>query len=131
MSFVRRYGLDALVVFAALESALEVGLAGGGGDPPSLSAWLAVPAIAAVPLTLLWRRRFPFGAPAALWLLGAALSFVDGRLIVYSLGTYGSGMAAAFLLGNLDEARQARLGLAVVLGCAAIVVYNDPQHAAG
>ncbi len=28
------------------------------------------------------RRRFPFAAPAAVWLLAAALSFVDGRLVV-------------------------------------------------
>ena len=30
---------------------------------------------------LLWRRRFPFAAPAAVWLLAATLSSVDGRLI--------------------------------------------------
>ena len=40
-------------------------------------------------------------------------------------------MAAAFLLGNLADARQGRVGLAVVLGAAAIVVFNDPRHAAG
>jgi signal transduction histidine kinase len=40
-------------------------------------------------------------------------------------------MAAAFLLGNLRDAVQRRVGLAVVLGGAAIVVYNDPNHAPG
>ena len=40
-------------------------------------------------------------------------------------------MAAAFLLGNLRDAAQARLGLASSLGGAAIVVYNDPDHAPG
>jgi signal transduction histidine kinase len=38
-------------------------------------------------------------------------------------------MAAAFLLGNLADAVQARLSLAVVLGGGAIVVYNSPDHA--
>ena len=40
-------------------------------------------------------------------------------------------MAAAFLLGNLRDETQARIGLAIVLGGAAIVVYNNPTHAAG
>ena len=40
-------------------------------------------------------------------------------------------MAAALLLGNVRDDVAARLGLAIVIGCAAIVVYNDPEHAAG
>jgi signal transduction histidine kinase len=40
-------------------------------------------------------------------------------------------MAAAFLLGGLRDAVQARVGLAVVLSGAAIIVYNDPNHSAG
>ena len=40
-------------------------------------------------------------------------------------------MAAAFLLGNLRDDVQARLGLAIVVGGAAIVVYNEPGHVAG
>ena len=43
-----------------------------------------MPAIALVVLPLLARRRFPFAAPAAVWLLAAALSFVDGRLVVFT-----------------------------------------------
>ena len=42
-----------------------------------------------------------------------------------------AGMAASFLLGNLRDVFQGRVGLAIVLGGAAIVVYNDPTHAAG
>ena len=40
------------------------------------------------------------------------------------------GMVVAFLLGNLRDAVQARIGLAVVLVGAAIVVYNVPGHPA-
>ena len=40
-------------------------------------------------------------------------------------------MVAAFLLGNLRDETQARLGLAVVVGGAAIVIYNNPKHASG
>jgi len=42
-----------------------------------------------------------------------------------------AGMVAAFLLGNLRDETQARLGLAVVVGGAAIVIYNNPKHAPG
>jgi signal transduction histidine kinase len=90
--------------------------------------WFALPALAAVVLSLLTRRRFPFAAPAAVWLLAAAFSFVDGRLIVFPVGVTIAGMVSAFLLGNLRDEVQARLGLGVTLGGAAIVVYNDPDH---
>jgi signal transduction histidine kinase len=40
-------------------------------------------------------------------------------------------MAAALLLGNLRDDLQARLGLAIVLGASAIVVYNDPTNTPG
>ena len=91
--------------------------------------WFEVFAVAAVVLTLLWRRRFPFAAPAVTWLLSAALSFVDGLLIVDKAGLFVAGMGAALLLGNLRRDTQARVGLAIVLGGAAIVIYNDPDHA--
>ena len=81
---------------------------------PRTPLWFAVPAVVLVVLPLLGRRRFPFAAPAALWLLAALLSFVDGRLIVFAYGVYVAGIAAAFLLGNLRDAVQARIGLAVV-----------------
>jgi len=129
--YARRYGFDLLIVVAAVESALEVALRHDVSDAPHTTGWFAVPAVAAVVLVLLGRRRFPFAAPAALWLLGAALSFIDGRLIVFTSGVYVAGLAAAFLLGNLYDTRQERAGLAVVLGCAAIVAYNDPSHTPG
>ena len=81
-------------------------------------------------LPLFARRRFPFAAPAAYWLLAVALSFVDGRLVTFMTSVFVIGMAASFLLGNLRDALKARIGLAIVLGGAAIVVYNLPDHSA-
>jgi signal transduction histidine kinase len=127
-SLARRYGFDALVLIAALASALTVALAGHSDDAPHTTHWLSVPATAIVVLPLLARRRFPFGAPFSLWLLGPALSFVDGRLVPFTPSISVAGMAGAFLLGNLRNGMQARLGLAVVLGGAAIVARNDPTH---
>jgi signal transduction histidine kinase len=130
-SLARRYGFDALILIAALESALAVALAGDSADAPQTSRLFAVPAIAVIPLPLLARRRLTFAAPAFVWLLGAALSFVDGRLVVFNAATFAVGLAAALLLGNLADGRQARLGLAIAVGAAVIIIYNDPSHAAG
>jgi signal transduction histidine kinase len=98
---------------------------------PTTPGWFAAPAVALIVLPLLARRQFPFAAPATVWLLGAALSFVDGRLVVFTTSPFIAGMAAAFLLGNLSDDTRARIGLAIVLAGAAIVVYNDPDHAPG
>lgn len=127
----RAYGLDALIVVAAVASALEVALREDPGRAPETSSWFAVPAIALVALPLLARRRFPFAAPASVWLLAASVSFVDGRLVVFASGTFIAGLTAAFLLGNLRDAVQARLGLAIVIGGSAVVISNDPNHATG
>jgi hypothetical protein len=37
-------------------------------------------------------------------------------------------MAASFLLGSQRAAVQAQTGLAVAVGCAAVVVYDKPAH---
>ena len=127
----RAYGLDVLIVIGALEGALEVALRHDPVREPRTTAWVAAPAIALVVLPLLGRRRFPFAAPASVWVLGAGLAFVDGRLIPFTPIASVAGFAAAFLLGNLRDTVQARLGLAIVLSGAAIVAYNDPSHTTG
>jgi signal transduction histidine kinase len=128
--YARSYGFDLLIVIAAAASVLEVAFREDADTAPRTTAWFAVPAAALVVLPLLGRRRWPFAAPVAVWLLAAAVSFVDGRLVVFAAGLTVAGMAAAFLLGQLADAAQGRIGLAIVLGGAAIVVYNDPGNAA-
>jgi signal transduction histidine kinase len=129
--FARAYGVDVLIVLAAVEAALEVALRHDALLEPRTTLWFTVPALALVVLCLLGRRRFPFVAPASLWVLATALSFVDGRLIPFTASVAVAGFAAAYLLGNLRDAVQARLGLAIVLSGAAVIMYNDPNHAAG
>jgi signal transduction histidine kinase len=130
LSLVRRYAFDALIVAVAVEGALEVALRQDSSDAPRTTPWLAVPATALVAVPLLARRRFPFAAPAATWLIAAGVSFLDGRLIVFTASASIAGLAAAFLLGNRRDGTQARLGLAIVLGSAALVAYNDPDYTA-
>jgi signal transduction histidine kinase len=130
-AFLRKYGFDVLIVIAAIEIALEVALRYGAPTGPTTPRWFAVLASALMVVPLLARRRFPFAAPAAVWLLAAALSFIDGRLVGFTAAASVAGWVAAILLGNLPNARLGRAGLAVVIGGAALVIYNDPSHSPG
>jgi signal transduction histidine kinase len=123
--------LDVLIAVGAIEAALEVAFRHDAIREPRTPAWFSAAAIAILVSALFGRRRFPFMAPVSVWLLAAALSFVDGRLVVFTVSTYVAGMAAAVLLGNLADAVRGRVGLAVVLAGAVVVVYNDPEHSAG
>ena len=129
---MRRHGFDVLVVLAAGEAVLEVLLRRDAADYPETTLWFTIPATALVILPLLARHRFPFAGPAAVWVVGAAVSFVDGRIVVFTTTASVAGMAAAFLLGNLRDSVRARVGLAVVLFGAGTVVYHapdsDPAH---
>jgi signal transduction histidine kinase len=127
----RSYALDVLIVLAVVAGAIEVAVRRESVDAPRTTMWFALPAIAVILLPLLARRRFPFAAPALFWALAAAVSFVDGRLVPFLAVIFVAGMAGSFLLGNLRDALQARVGLAIVLSGAAIIVYNRPNHASG
>ena len=130
LTFARRYGLDLLIVVGAFAAALEVVIAEEPATAPQTSPWFAAPAAAFVVLALLGRRWWPFAAPAGLWLAAAALSFVDGTLVVYTDAVAVAGLAASFLLGQVRDEVQQRVGGAIVLASAAIIVSNDPLHAA-
>jgi len=108
-SFARRHGFDLLILVAAIGGALEVVF--GNDKPSSTTAW--------------------FAAPAAVWLVSGAISFVDGSLTTAHPSVFAAGMAAAFLLGGLPDPVRGRVGLAVVLGCLAAVIYNDPERSPG
>jgi signal transduction histidine kinase len=122
----REYWFELLIAFLAIAGMLELVVGRNLPGAPTTSLWLSVPAMAVLVLPLLAHRRFPFAAPVAYWLMAAALTFVDGLLIAFvgSLGVVG--LAAAFLLGNLRDDRQAGIGLAIVLGSIVVVVSNIP-----
>ncbi len=127
---VRGRWLDLLIVLLVLGAVLELVVRRDAENAPSTTLWVAVPAIAVLALVVLGQHRYPFGAPAAFWLLAAALSFADGRLVPFATGVFLVGMAASFLLGTLRDRRQALIGLVVVLGSVSVVVYNLPSHTA-
>jgi signal transduction histidine kinase len=127
----RGWWFDAVIVVLAGAAVLEVAIRRDDRNAPETTLWFCIPAAAVVVLGLLARRRFPFGAPAAFWLLAAAFSFVDGRLIPYPAGLYLAGILAAFLLGNLRDPLLARVGLAVVLASMVTIIFNRPGHSPG
>ena len=127
-ALARRYGFDVFVVALIVAAIVEVALRRDAENAPQTTLWFVLPAFALLVVPLFLRRRYPFAAPASYWLLAVALSFVDGRLVTFSTTIFVLGMAASFLLGNQRDALKARIGLAVVLGGAAVIVYNVPRH---
>ena len=119
----REYWFELLVGALAVSGIVELVVSPG---PPTTSLWFAVPGVAVLMLPLFTRRWFPFGAPAAYWILAAAVSFIDGLLVPSVESLFLVGLASAALLGNLRDARQAWTGLAIVLAGIAAVVYNIP-----
>jgi signal transduction histidine kinase len=126
----RKYWFDMLVTVLAVVAMLEVVLGRGSPAAPTTTLWFCIPAIAVLVSPIFARRRFPFAGPALYWLLAAGISFVDPLLTPFANALFPIGMADAFLLGNLRGVRQSGLGLAVVIGSAATLVYNIPGHSA-
>ena len=124
----REYWFEGSVALLAILGLLDLAVRRDAPNAPSSSMWFAGAAVAALVLVLVSRRRFPFAGPTAYWLLAAAISFVDWQLIPFISSLIVVGMAAAFLLGNLRDRLQAGIGLAVVLGAAATIVYKIPGH---
>lgn len=124
----RTYWLDLLVVLLAVAAVVELLVTQDQPKAPSTTLWFLVPAVAMLALPTLVRRRYPFGAAAAFWLLGTAISFVDGQLFASIESLFVLGVVISFMLGNLPNPGHARIGLAVAIGCAALVVYNIPEN---
>jgi signal transduction histidine kinase len=123
----RTYVVDALIGLLLISAMLEVLVGRGSPDAPRTTLWFVLPAIAILVLPIVARRRFP-AAPAAHWLLAVGISFVDWRLIPFAISIFVVGLVAAFLLGNLRDPLQAGIGLALVIGGPATVVYKIPGH---
>jgi signal transduction histidine kinase len=122
----REYWFELLIAVLAIAGMLELVVGRDTPGAPETSLWFSIPAVALLVLPLFARRRFPFAAPAAYWLIAMGLTYVDGLLIPFSGSLGVVGLATAFLLGNLRDERQAGIGLAIVLGCIVVVVANIP-----
>jgi signal transduction histidine kinase len=124
----REYWFELLIGALLTSALLELVIQNDSPGAPPSSLWFGVPALAILVGPLFARRRFPFAAPAAYWVIATAISFVDGQLIPFMVALFPVGLASAFLLGNLRNGRQAWIGLGIVLGGITTIVYNIPGH---
>jgi signal transduction histidine kinase len=124
----KRYWFDALVV-AGIAVTIAVAVADqqkkNGPDGP---LWFDVLASIAFLIPFFFRRRYPFGAPAAVGVILAAVSFVDTGFVNDEFTTFLSGIAVAFMFGMLKERSQALAGAALLVGTIAIIAHNQGDH---
>ena len=127
--FFAAWGLDVLVVAAAAASAIGTLLRDDADRPDGLQLWFEVVAITVVLLALCARRRFPFLAPAFVW-IGCA-----GAELRRPPADRHPGRGLPLRHGGRRAARQpsvadSRPG-SVWCSCWSaqrVVVYNDPTH---
>jgi signal transduction histidine kinase len=122
----RRYWFDALIVAGVGLSLTGIALTHGKQDGPAGPVWFDVVAVLAILTPLFFRRRFPFGAPAAVGVAAVLTSFVDERLVPFDFVIFLAGCASVFLVGLLRVRARAVAGLVVAVGVAALVVFRDP-----
>jgi signal transduction histidine kinase len=122
-----RHWFDALILVGGGVGLTEVVLTQDDFDGPQGPLWFDILAILAITVPLLFRRRFPFGAPVAVGAALALSSFVDGRLVPNGLIPVLFGIASFVLVGLLRDRNQALAGLAFGIGVFAIVAHNDPR----
>src|SRR5262245_45871832 len=96
----RKYWFDVLIAALAIEAWAEL-IVGRDNPDSARSLWFALPAVVVLVLPLFARRRFPFAALTAYWVLAAAIAFIDWRPIPYAHSLVAIGLSVAFLLGNL------------------------------
>jgi len=121
---VRKYWFDGAIALLAIVGLIEFAVRGEQSSSP----WFAVLVVGTLVFLIVARRRFPFAAPAAYWVVAAGIAFVDPVLLPSIQSLFVVGMSTAFLLGNLRNGVKAAVGLAVVVGGAFVVVQQLPDH---
>jgi signal transduction histidine kinase len=137
---VNRSRLSALAVRRWFDTLLVAAVAGGLAETvvnqhakngPKGPLWFDILATLGITLPLLFRRRFPFGAPVAVGVVIASSSLIDGRVVPGDIVPVVTGMAALVIVGMLRDRTQALAGLAIGIGATAIVARNDPNGGVG
>jgi signal transduction histidine kinase len=123
----KTYAVEVVIVLLVLVGMVDTVLRSDSAGS-STSLWFALPAMGVLATVIVARRRFPFAGPAAYWPLGAGIAFVDPILLPSAESFFAVGLATAFLLGNVRDARKAGIGLAVILTSTAILASQIPGH---
>jgi signal transduction histidine kinase len=124
----KTYAVEVVIALLVLVGMVDTVLRSMSAGSPNTSLWFALPAMGILAIVIVARRRFPFAGPAAYWLLAAGIAFVDPILLPSAESFFAVGLATAFLLGNVRDARKAGIGLAVILASTAILVTQIPGH---
>jgi signal transduction histidine kinase len=77
-------------------------------------------------LPLLARRRWPFGAPALVFVTTGVSSFFEGALVPYSGSLFLGILVSTFLFGMLRDRFEAAVGLVIAMATVVVVGWNDP-----
>jgi signal transduction histidine kinase len=133
--YVKRYIFDAAIVLCAAGGIAEMASvpAPSSAEPhvPDASLWLTVPIVLLMTLPLLTRRRWPFAAPAFVFVVGGVSSFFEGLLIPYSGPLFLAILASTFLFGMLRDRFERGAGLGIGLATVAVIGWNDPSASLG
>jgi signal transduction histidine kinase len=119
-ALLKRHAVNALIVLLAFAAQLELWSTPGSG-----STLVVVPAALLGFLPLLWRRRFPFGAPAVVFAALAALALADSALPAgdSALGPVGGiALAVAFWSAGAHNGGEHTIA-AVAIGLASTIVF--------
>jgi signal transduction histidine kinase len=122
----REYWFELAIAGLGIAGMLELIVGRDTPGAPTVSLWFSVPAIGALVVPLLFRRRFPFAGPSAYFILAAALSYVDPVLVPFVGSLVLVGLAAAFVLGNMLNGPKAVAGLFISVGAVVIIVWEIP-----
>jgi signal transduction histidine kinase len=122
-SLLRRHGVDALIVLLALAAQVEIWL-----DPAQKPRSVTAPVALLWTLPLLFRRRFPLGAPVVVFAVLAAETFLSDHAMTSSPVNGVTLLAALGIVAMHSDPRLALLGAAtgfVALGL--IIVIERPR----
>jgi signal transduction histidine kinase len=123
---VREYWFELLMGLMLLAGLIQLAVLHDASGGPPTTLWFCVPALVVLVLPLFFRRRFPFAAPAAYWVIAGGLTFVDGVLLAWVDSLEVVGFASALLLGYLRDRRKAFVGLGIVVSAMLILIWNIP-----
>jgi signal transduction histidine kinase len=130
--YVKRHLFDAVIVLGAVGVVAEMSEISGeiGREVPDASFWVLLPPALLMTLPLLARRRWPFGAPAFVFVVAGATSFYEELLIPYSGTLFLCLLVSMFLFGLLRDRQQSITGLVIAMATVAVIGWNDPYKGA-
>jgi signal transduction histidine kinase len=125
---VRRRLFDVVIVLGAGLGVIEAVVRRNADDAPTSGLWLVIVVQLVLTLPLLARKQHRFFVPVGLIVTAGALSFVDGEIVPFTFSVFLAILSSCFLLGMLEDRRQAVAGIAIAVAVGMVAVRNDPNR---